>query len=139
MVRYVFILFLLVGISGCVGQPARSESNASPRTSIPSDWAQNSEKYTLMVRLNIASIEIPAGTASESEPLWSYLNEESVNLVRTPVLGFNGLRIGIGIESSSTPAHRPRNRSQRSHANWEIRRRDLHMKIRSLNGSNVNA
>jgi hypothetical protein len=52
-----------------------------------------------MVRLNIASIEIPAGIASESEPLWSYLNEESVNLVRTPVLGFNGLRIGIGNNS----------------------------------------
>jgi len=49
------------------------------------------------------------------------------------------LRIGIGIESSSTLAHRLRRRSLRSQANWEIRHRDHSTKIHSSVGSSVNA
>lgn len=56
--------------------------------------------YVLIVRLQLASIEVPVGTASNSEEIWSYLDEESVRQVRTPAMGFNGLRIGRGRKDS---------------------------------------
>ena len=51
----------------------------------------------LCVRLRMVTIEAPVGTISESEQLWSYLNEEPVASSRYAAgLGRNGFRIGLG-------------------------------------------
>ena len=54
------------------------------------------DRYVLLVRLQLVSIEVPVGTVSGSEEIWSYLDEESIRQIRTPAIGLNGLRIGRG-------------------------------------------
>lgn len=60
-------------------------------TSLPT----NTKDYTLLVQYHLMSIEVPIGTVSGSEELWSYLDEEKVSVERSTVLGRNGLRIGL--------------------------------------------
>jgi len=55
------------------------------------------KRYVLIVRLRIASIEVPLGTASGTERLWSYLNEEAFSSARTAGLGRNGFRAGTAM------------------------------------------
>ncbi|KKK49890.1 hypothetical protein LCGC14_3130500, partial [marine sediment metagenome] len=57
---------------------------------------EQTNMYDLIIRIGLTAIEIPVGTVSASEELWSYLNEEAVRQVRSPALGFNGLRMGRG-------------------------------------------
>jgi len=54
------------------------------------------KNYILLVRLRLASVEVPVGKASGTEELWSYLDEEPVAAVHGVSLGLNGVRIGIG-------------------------------------------
>ena len=48
-----------------------------------------------VVRLRLITVEVPVGTASDSEELWSYLNEEPGTLSRSVDLSANGLRVGL--------------------------------------------
>ncbi len=57
-------------------------------------------RMALIVRVRMYSIEVPVGTASGSEDLCSYLNEEPIAAARSGVLGRNGLRAGLGREGS---------------------------------------
>jgi hypothetical protein len=57
---------------------------------------ESSGTYLLAIRVRISTIEVPVGAASGSEEMWSYLDEESIGLVRTPAMGLNGLRAGRG-------------------------------------------
>ena len=50
----------------------------------------------LMVRVQIETFELPIGAASESDQIWTYLNEEPVGTQRGVTLGRNGIRIGVG-------------------------------------------
>lgn len=59
-------------------------------TSLPADG----KDYILLVRFRLMSIEVPIGSVSGSEELWSYLDEEKVSVERATVLGRNGVRIG---------------------------------------------
>jgi len=57
-------------------------------------------EYLIIVRLRIISVEVPVGTASGSEEIWSYLDEESIAANRSAILGRNGFRIGLGREGA---------------------------------------
>ena len=50
----------------------------------------------LIVRLLVASVEAPLGTISDTEQLWSYLDENPVRVIGSGDLGLNGIRVGIG-------------------------------------------
>ena len=50
----------------------------------------------LIVTVRMATIEVPAGTVSSSEEVWSYLDEEPVTARRSVSLGRNGVRVGLG-------------------------------------------
>lgn len=54
----------------------------------------------LLVRMRLVAIEVPLGTVSDSEEIWSYLDEEKMGSSRTAGLGYNGLRVGVGKQSS---------------------------------------
>jgi len=54
------------------------------------------KEFILLVRLHMASVEVPIGKASGTEELWSYLDEESVAAVHGVALGLNGVRVGVG-------------------------------------------
>jgi hypothetical protein len=54
------------------------------------------ERYLLLVRMRMFTIEVPVGTVSGSEDLWSYLDEEPIDSVRLSTLARNGFRIGRG-------------------------------------------
>ena len=58
------------------------------------------DRYFVVVRLRIATIEVPVGTASGSEEIWSYLDEESIAATRSGILGRNGFRVGLGRKDS---------------------------------------
>ena len=52
--------------------------------------------YNVQLKLKLAAIEAPIGTISDSEELWSYLDEESIRPLGKAGLGRNGIRVGIG-------------------------------------------
>lgn len=95
----------LVLVSGCLAaKPGKVDSALvgpeRPFAAGASLAEAGEETHVLLIRLHIVSIEVPVGTASGSEDIWSYLDEEAVRAVRTPALGFNGLRAGIGRAAS---------------------------------------
>ncbi|MFW6061680.1 MAG: hypothetical protein ACOC93_02625 [Planctomycetota bacterium] len=53
------------------------------------------QDYELLIRLQIASVEVPVGTVSASENLWSYVDEEVLGPERLLAFGLNGMRAGV--------------------------------------------
>ncbi|KKL59135.1 hypothetical protein LCGC14_2218370 [marine sediment metagenome] len=53
----------------------------------------------LLVRYRLITLELPIGSVSESEEIWSYLNEEPVGARIGTALAYNGLRVGMGNRS----------------------------------------
>jgi hypothetical protein len=62
----------------------------------PEGLSKKAKSYRLITTLNLATIEVPIGTASGSEEIWSYLDEEPVKATRSASLGRNGIRVGLG-------------------------------------------
>jgi len=58
------------------------------------------KQYRLLVRLRVATMEVPVGTASGSEEIWSYIEEEPVLGARSVGLGPNGFRVGVARRDS---------------------------------------
>ncbi len=54
------------------------------------------KSFKLVVTIKLATIEVPVGTASGSEEIWSYLDEEPITTARSVNLGRNGVRVGVG-------------------------------------------
>jgi hypothetical protein len=54
----------------------------------------------LMVSFRMATVLLPAGTASGSEDLWSYVDEEAIGADTAAALGRNGMRVGVGRTSN---------------------------------------
>lgn len=52
--------------------------------------------YVLIVRVKLMHVEVPAGTISASERLWSYLDEEIADPDMAATLNRNGFRVGRG-------------------------------------------
>ncbi|MDP6546216.1 MAG: hypothetical protein QGH60_19730 [Phycisphaerae bacterium] len=53
-------------------------------------------RFPEIIRMNIIYVEVPAGQASGSEEIWSYLDEEPIGAERLVSLGRNGIRVGLG-------------------------------------------
>jgi hypothetical protein len=62
----------------------------------PAGGAQKAKQFRLVVRIRMTAIEVPIGTASGSEEIWSYLDEEPISTIRSVSLGRNGIRVGLG-------------------------------------------
>lgn len=101
-------LLFALGASGCV-TPADSLRPPLPVPTVNglplSPLARGAkldkpEQRILLIRLRLIVIQAPAGTVSDSEELWSYLNEEPVGVRTGWALGQNGVRVGLGQESS---------------------------------------
>ena len=107
---FIFLLVIFAGVAGCVNpelknsdQPTAAAgqfniypADGEPLQVQPERKSAQPDKYQLVIRIRMAVIEIPVGVVSSSEELWSYLDEEAVRQVRTPSMGFNGIRIGRG-------------------------------------------
>ena len=53
----------------------------------------------LVIRYRIVTLKLPIGAASETEDLWTYVNEEPLGARRGPCLARNGVRVGLGREA----------------------------------------
>ncbi|MHC4982509.1 MAG: hypothetical protein ACYTF6_05000 [Planctomycetota bacterium] len=105
MIKAALCIALLAGVAllGCEpGQTAGSwfgpNDPTADRPVMPIDQlkdAGNSKRYVLLVYVKTLSVSMPVGTVSGSEELWSYLDEEQVNALRSASLGRNGLRVGV--------------------------------------------
>jgi hypothetical protein len=60
---------------------------------------EKDREYTILVRLQLITLELPGGATSHSEELWSYLNEEPVGARVSSTLWRNGIRVGLGREA----------------------------------------
>jgi len=101
MMRFatLFVAILSGLLSGC--EPDQDEAlrpwiQQGPTVLGSTRPSDGRERYFLLVRLRVASIEVPLGAASESEEIWSYLNEEPLGVARLTGLGRNGFRVGVG-------------------------------------------
>ncbi len=57
---------------------------------------QNPRDFLLVVRISLITVQVPVGSVSNSEQLWSYLDEEPVGARVGSALARNGIRVGRG-------------------------------------------
>lgn len=70
--------------------------NGRPMMPVDAGHALPPDQFALMVRLRLIPVEVPLGTVSRSERLWSYLDEEIAGVQTGLALNRNGLRVGRG-------------------------------------------
>jgi hypothetical protein len=92
---------LLASLCGCTGLDSKPSAPSGPAARLihvadRPDQPVNDRDYLLFVQIRLGVIELPAGTISNSEDIWSYLDEEAVDANRSAGLGRNGLRAGVG-------------------------------------------
>lgn len=98
---------LLLGTAGCTtpsDEPIRPNPppivQGNPLTPLTKPLPpEEADKYILLVRLQIITLQVPIGSVSDSEELWSYLNEESVSSGDSS-LPYNGVRVAVGTAAS---------------------------------------
>ncbi|RPI62170.1 MAG: hypothetical protein EHM48_04525 [Planctomycetaceae bacterium] len=83
---------------GSTASPSSEGGMAADSTEAAAEKAKRPVVFIIQVR--IATIEVPVGTVSGSEELWSYLDESRMGIARTAGLGRNGLRVGVGKQGS---------------------------------------
>jgi len=77
--------------------PATVPSAASPTAQVAKpNTPVDPKRFKIVVTIRLATIEVPIGTASGSEEIWSYLDEEPISTARSVNLGRNGIRVGLG-------------------------------------------
>lgn len=92
-----------VGPHGPSANPATASSapgasGAAPAaagTQPSADAPEVDATLNYLVNLQMVSIEVPLGTASGSEEIWSYLDEEAASGPLAAGLGRNGFRVGL--------------------------------------------
>ena len=115
MRRVVLLLMLTIatGLAGCPAppsptNPADGTADPSPAAPVmpgpingdkPRAGAGKPKRYKIVVTIRLTTVEVPVGTASGSEEIWSYLDEETVQ-ARAGNLGRNGFRVGLGAEGT---------------------------------------
>ena len=57
---------------------------------------QNLRDFVLVVRISLITVQVPVGSVSNSEQLWSYLDEEPLGARIGSALAHNGVRVGLG-------------------------------------------
>lgn len=80
------------------GEPLFSPPDARPAP--PGQPAPGDRPKVLVVRLQIITVLLPVGALSESEELWSYVNEEPAGSRRGQSLASNGMRVGVAREDA---------------------------------------
>ncbi len=106
---WLLIAAFAAGLFGCnpdlpgAGDPAAPKPPATmPSAANPVAQAGkptgpiDPKQFKLVVTIRLATIEVPIGTASGSEEIWSYLDEEPISTARSVNLGRNGVRVGLG-------------------------------------------
>ncbi len=77
--------------------PAQADvpfANGAPMFPAGPEHAHPSGKFLLAVRLAMYRVELPIGSASRSERLWRYFDEEVTDSATISILQHNGLRVG---------------------------------------------
>ena len=95
MNRLILLSPLLMGfLTGCPPPPA---SLTHPDQAMPGAGGGNddSTQFACVLQVKVSSIEVPVGTASGSEEIWSYLDEERTKAFHSATLGRNGMRVGL--------------------------------------------
>lgn len=95
--KVVPYLVLLAGSFAAAGCPSTDSDPAQPTFGMmPRNTDTAAPNKQLMVHFRMATVLLPAGTASGSEDLWSYVDEEALGAETAAALGRNGMRIGVG-------------------------------------------
>ncbi len=92
----LYLTLLSLTVSGCVKPPAVMDPppvDTGPETT-PAPAAPDDDSY--VVSFKLATVFIPGGMASNSEDIWSYLNEEPLGPSTIAILARNGVRLGVG-------------------------------------------
>ena len=114
MKRYAFPLLLAAAAApvGCLPQPdtpGKPNGTSSQLVQAKMPGRENADpngegakprRFRLIVTVELTTVEVPVGTASGSEEVWSYLDEEPIRVLRSANLGRNGLRVGLGLKGS---------------------------------------
>jgi len=104
-VRLLCLVSLAGCLAGCPAQFGGAPSHPAVTTNpVPAAGAEAAQEV-LLVEVLILGIEVPAGAASGSEDIWSYVEEERV-LAAAPALGRNGFRVGLARREHVTSLER---------------------------------
>jgi len=89
--------------TGCKGPGEFPSPYGEPPTIKGVTWVpfdstkkQNPRDFVLVVRINLITVQVPVGSVSNSEDLWSYLDEEPAGAYVGSTLACNGIRVGLG-------------------------------------------
>ncbi len=104
--RLIILFGVIVALSsaGCVPSETQTDKETAPSAvqklpHIPKIGGETKPaaavRIPYFIRVRMITVQVPAGLASKSEELWSYLDEEPVSMKST-VLGINGIRVGMG-------------------------------------------
>ena len=86
----VWLIALAATAVGCVRDDGQTARELFPRPD-----AQAGRSVTL-VKVHVAAVEVPIGTAGESSILWGLLDRDVMALDDELFLSANGLRVGVG-------------------------------------------
>ncbi|MCD4699359.1 MAG: hypothetical protein K8R91_02155, partial [Phycisphaerae bacterium] len=99
----ICVLFGVLVFTGCAGPegPLHQSGdppviNGVPLTPFHRANKENQRDFLLVVRINLITVQLPVGSVSNSEQLWSYLDEEPVGARVGSALSSNGIRVGLG-------------------------------------------
>jgi hypothetical protein len=100
-ISHIFLLTGVLLVSGCSFSDRQGPVASKPPELKPSTpQVGKPPRFPEIIRMNIIYIEVPAGQASGSEEIWSYLDEEPIGAKRLVSLGRNGIRVGLGRDKS---------------------------------------
>jgi hypothetical protein len=96
-IRYILLVTALFLLPGCPGSDSDGVVASKPPVVKPNaSEVGRPPRFPEIIRMNIIFVEAPAGQASGSEEIWSYLDEEPIGAERLVALGRNGIRVGLG-------------------------------------------
>lgn len=93
----LILAWLACGGAGCIRTPSPPPAEpAMPMLLTP----REPPRRVLVVQMQLVSIEVPVGSATSSEDIWSYVDEEPASASRASALGINGFRVGLARQES---------------------------------------
>ena len=93
-------LLVFTGCRTSAEAPRPSEDppviNGEALTPFTRPVGRNQRNFLMVVRISMVTVQIPVGSVSSSEQLWSYLDEEPIDARVGKALSVNGIRVGLG-------------------------------------------